>query len=154
MCTTYTIEPIAPRTIDRAFPVAQVVAPGVSRQEWRRVCQSCFLPSGQLDQEPRERIVVAVNSDGYVKGLCVYTPRDHPAYGRMLDVPFLVPASAADNLGVATALSEFLQAECKKFDASCIRYWAMDADTWTRRGDAEYIARSDHGLTAPFRRPI
>ena len=150
MSTTYTIEPIGPRTIDKAYAVARIAAPGVSQLEWRQVCQSYFLSRGRLDQQqPRERIIVAVNSADYVKGLCVYTPRNHPAYGRMLDVPFLVTASAADNSAVATALLDFLQAECKQLDASCIRFWSMDADTWVRRQDAEHIARSDHGRITP-----
>ena len=94
-------------------------------------------------------MIVALNGAAYVKGLCVYTPRGHAAYTRVLDVPFFVTASAADNVGVAAALFAFLQAECKRYDISCIRFWTMDAETWARRQDPEHIARSDHGWIVP-----
>jgi hypothetical protein len=149
MSANYVIEPIRPRTMDKAYALARAMAPGVSRLAWRQVCQSCHLLRDRPDQKPNERIIVALNLAAYVKGLCVYTPRNHPAYGRMLDVPFFVTASAADNAGVAAALFEFLRAECERYDASCIRLWAMDADTWAQRQDSEHIARSDHGRIIP-----
>jgi hypothetical protein len=145
---TYTIEPIGPRTIDRAYPLAQAVIPALSQHEWRQCCHANGLSS--LDPEAEsEEIVVAQNADGYVKGLCVYTIRDHASYGRLVDVPLFVAASATDGEGVTAELLDFLRIKCDRSVCSGIRFWAMDTETWSRRLRPEHIARTDHGLFLP-----
>jgi hypothetical protein len=143
----YTIELIAPRTIDKAYPLAKVMAPNLLQLEWREFCQSC--DSSDAGRWEEERVVVALNVNDYVKGLCVYAVRAHSTYGRVVDVPFLVAASAADAEGVAAALVEFLGAKCDECVCSGIRFWTMDADTWARRSKPEHIASSDHGFFLP-----
>ena len=145
---TYTIEPIGPRTIDRGYPLAQAVIPTLSQDEWRQICHANGLPSFDPEAESEE-IVVAQNADGYVKGLCVYTIRDHASYGRLVDVPLFVAASAADGEGVTAELLDFLRIKCDRSVCSGIRFWAMDTETWSRRLRPEHIARTDHGLFLP-----
>jgi hypothetical protein len=147
MHRTYTIEPIGPRTIDKAYPLAKVIAPDLLQLGWRQFCQSCELSNARLGGE--ERIVVALNAKTYVKGLCIYAIRGHATYGQVLDVPFFVTASAADGEGVASALVDFLRVKCNESVCSGIRFWTMNADTWARRSAPEHIARSDHGLFMP-----
>jgi hypothetical protein len=144
----YTIEPIGPQTIDRAYPLAQVVIPALSQHEWRQCCPSSGLSSFDPEAE-REEIVVARNAEGYVKGLCIYAIRDHMTYGRVVDVPLFVAASAADSKGVTAKLLDFLGTKCDRSVCSGVRFWAMDAETWTRRLRPEHIARTDHGLFVP-----
>jgi hypothetical protein len=144
----YTIEPIGPRSIDKAYPLARVIAPRLLQLEWRQLCQSCD-SSDAGDAGQGERIVVALNAKNYVKGLCVYAVRDHSTYGRVVDVPFLVAASAGDGEGVAAALVDFLRAKCDECVCSGIRFWTMDADSWARRSKPEHIASSDHGFFLP-----
>jgi len=145
---TYTIEPIGPRTIDRAYPLAQTVVPALSQHEWRQCCHLNGLSSFDPEAE-REEIVVARNADGYVKGLCVYAIRDHASYGRVVDVPLFVAASAADGEGVTAELLDFLRTKCDRSVCSGIRFWAMDTEMWGRRLRPEDIARTDHGLFLP-----
>ncbi len=147
MRNAYAIEPIGPRTIDKAYPLAKVIAPDLLQLEWRQFCQSSS--EARFDAPEAERIVVALNAKAYVKGLCLYVIRDHTTYGRVLDVPFLVTASAADGEGVAAALVEFLRAKCDERICSGIRFWTMNSETWSRRMKPELIAGSDHGLFMP-----
>jgi|SRR5579883_1171312 len=149
MYTSYTIEPVMPRTIDKTYPLVKVIAPGLLQREWRQLCQSCGSSSTQAGPAETERIVVALNAKGYVKGFCIYAIRDHATYGRVLDVPFFVTASVADGEGVASALIDYLRAQCDATVCSGIRFWTMSADTWSRRLKPEQIARTDHGLFMP-----
>lgn len=145
---TYAIEPIGPRTIDRAYPLAQAVIPALSQHEWRQCSRANRLSSFDPKAESEE-IVVAQNADGYLKGLCVYAIRDHASYGRVVDVPLFVTASAADGEGVTAELLDFLRTICDRFVCSGIRFWAMNAETWSRRLRPEHIARTDHGRFVP-----
>jgi hypothetical protein len=144
---SYAIEPIGPGTIEKAYPLAKVMAPDLLQLEWRQLCQSPA--NARVDTEETERIVVAVNAKTYVKGLCVYAIRNHATYGRVLDVPFVVTASAADGEGVASALVDYLRGRCNESVCSGIRFWTMNADTWSRRLKHEHIASSDHGFFLP-----
>jgi hypothetical protein len=144
----YTIEAIGPRSIDKAFPLAKVIAPGLLQLEWRQLCQSCE-SSNVGDAGEGERIVVALNAETYVKGLCLYAIRDHVTYGRVLDVPFIVTASAADGEGVSAALVDFLIDKCDECVCSGVRFWTMNSETWARRLNSEHIASSDHGVFLP-----
>lgn len=97
----------------------------------------------------REEVIVARNAKGYVKGLCVYAIREHATYGRLIDVPFFIASSAADNEGVTKELINFLRGKCDQSVCSGIRFWTMDRETWVRRLRSDHIARSDHGLFLP-----
>jgi hypothetical protein len=137
---SYTIKPIAKEGVDRAFPLMRAVAPDLSLQEWRQYCR---------DGGAKEETVVAINSTGYVKGLCIFSVRDHMGYGRLLDVPLFVVASAADADGVGGELLRFLEATRDGEACSGVRFWTMGADTWDRRLSPEDIRRTDHGVYLP-----
>jgi hypothetical protein len=150
MLGTYIIEPIDSKTLDRAYPLAKAVIPTLPQHEWRQLCQSGdFLTARPETIGEGEAIVTARNAKGYVKGLCVYAIRRHATYGRLVDVPLFVAASAADGEGVALELLNFLCAKCDAFVCSGIRFWAMDPEAWGRRLKPDHIARSDHGLFMP-----
>lgn len=150
MSTSYVIESIGPKTIDRAYPLAKVVGPAPTLHEWREFCGSVASPRIRNESpDDREEIVVALNMSRYVKGLCIYAIRDHWTYGRLLDVPFFVAASAADAEGVGGELVRFIQAKCDQSVCSGIRFWTMGPETWRRRLNAEDIRRTDHGLFMP-----
>ena len=53
----YTIEPIGPRTIDRAYPLAQAVIPALSQHEWRQCCHSNGLSSFDPEAESEEIVL-------------------------------------------------------------------------------------------------
>jgi hypothetical protein len=150
MLTSYSIAPISPETLDRAYPLLRAVAPTLAQEEWRQHCRK--LTTRLADKDPangREEIVVAVNSQGYVKGLCLYSIRDHWIYGRLLGVPIFVVASAADAEGVSAALLRFLQGKCDRLVCSGVRFWMMADQIWDRRLNEEDIRRADHGIFTP-----
>jgi hypothetical protein len=149
MDRSYAIEPVGPRTTDKAYSLAQIIAPELSQPEWRQLCQSCETSNAPSDEVQREQILVALNAEAYVKGLCIYAVRKHATYGRVLDVPVFITASAADGEGVAAALINFLKAKGDQSVCSGIRFWRTTRETWRHRLKVENIARSDHGLFMP-----
>jgi hypothetical protein len=150
---SYIVEPIGPRTIDHAYPLARACGYAPTLGQWRAFCQS--LESAPLRDEAAgnnsERAVVARNPQGYVKGLCVYSIKEHLPYGRLLDVPIFIVASAADGEGVATELAAVLLSRCDWSVCSGIRFWPIGSDSWKSRQTPEAIARADHRL---FMRPL
>jgi hypothetical protein len=148
--SSYSITPLAPDAADRAYPLIRAVAPDMGLHEWRRFCQNVASPLGSRARAgEREEAVLATNSRGYAKGLCIYSIRDHWFYGRLLDVPIFVAASAADATGVAADLLQFLQTARDRTGCSGVRFWAMSGDSWARRLDEDEIRRTDHGFYMP-----
>ncbi|HLW92515.1 MAG TPA: hypothetical protein VKS78_14615 [Roseiarcus sp.] len=150
MSTSYVIEPIDSKTIDQAYPLVRATGPAPLLDEWRQLCRSFDWPSIDHDVKgDREEIIVARNAQGYVKGLCVYSVRAHSTYGRVVDVPFFVVASAADGEGVAAELLNFLRSKCDESVCSGIRFWDASPDAWGKRLNPEQIRKTDHGLFMP-----
>jgi hypothetical protein len=150
MSASYVIEPISEKTIDRAYPLAKVIGPAFTLNEWREFCRAVELPRVRSEAPvDSEEIAVALNAQGYVKGLCIYSIRDHTTYGRLLDVSFFVAASAGDGEGVAAEVLDFLRSKCDQSVCSGIRFWTVGPDTWDRRLDPDHIRRTDHGVFMP-----
>jgi hypothetical protein len=93
-----------------------------------------------------ERAIVARNERGYVKGLCIYSVRDHFPYGRLLDIPVLIVASAADPQGVAAEFADYFRLECSRSRCSGIRLWTMLPNGLARRSTEEDFNRRDEGI--------
>jgi hypothetical protein len=149
MSATYIVEPIGQKTIDRAYPLVKPVMPRMLLHEWRQFCHSLELSRAPPIAAEREEVIIARNADNYVKGLCVYVVRDHTTYGRLIDVPFFVAASAADGEGVTLDLLDYLRAKCDSDICSGIRFWKVGPETWAHRLKPDHVARSDHGLFMP-----
>jgi len=142
----YALKPMTAEMADRVYPLIRGVAPGLALEEWR-ACAGAF--AGGEPEVGRETAVLAMNSAGYVKGVCIYAIRSHAAYGRLLDVPVFVIASAADAERVGAALLAALQAARETSACSGVRFWTMGPQTWTRRLDEDDIGRTDHGVFLP-----
>jgi len=149
MSASYIVEPIGQKTIDRAYPLVKAVMPAMLLHEWRQFCHSLELSRPHPAAAEHEEVVVARNAENYVKGLCIYAVRDHTTYGRLIDVPFFVTASAADGEGVTLDLLDYLRTKCDGEVCSGIRFWKVSAETWAHRVQPDRIARSDHGLFMP-----
>jgi hypothetical protein len=152
MSAPYIVEPIGPRTMDRAYPLAKASGCTLTLSEWQAFCRS-LRPAPFCDQAAgdSERALVARNFEGYVKGLCFYSITDDSPYGRLLDVPIFVVASAADAEGVATELARALASKCDRSVSSGIRFWPVSPNSWTRRQTPEAVRRADLRL---FLRPL
>lgn len=73
---------------------------------------------------------MARNAEGYVKGVCIYAVRDHATYGRLIDVPLFIVASAADGEGMTAVLLNFLRDKCDQSVCSGIQFWTLDREAW------------------------
>jgi hypothetical protein len=142
MRASYAVEPIGPRTTDRAYTLARVGGLAPSLEEWREFCRSVKSPTVR---DGEERVVVVRNEREYIKGLCIYSIRNHFLYGRMLDVPVLIVASAADPEGVAIELAGFFRSECKRSNCLGVRFWTTQAISWARRSSLEDLNQTDQG---------
>jgi hypothetical protein len=140
MSASYTIKPIAADSIDRAYSLIRAVAPDLSLHEWRQFCRN---------RAEEEETILALNASGYVKGLCIFSVREHGRYGRLLDAPVFVVASAADAEGVGAELLRCLEETRERRACSGVRLWTMGADAWDRRLSPDDIGRSDHGIILP-----
>ncbi len=149
MSRTYVVEPIGPETIARAYPLVRAVVADVAEHEWEQITRPDDVGRIRPATDEREEVIVARNAEGYVKGLCMYAVRDHATYGRLIDVPLFIIASAADAEGVAAVLIHFLRAKCDQSVCSGIRFWTLDREAWAHRLSPNHIARSDHGLFLP-----
>ena len=150
MSRSYLVEPIGPETIARAYPLIRAVVPDVAEHEWVQIAGPHGVGGGRpATVGEREEVIVARNSEGYVKGLCIYAVRDHATCGRLIDVPFFIVASAADGEGVTAVLIHFLRGKCDQVICSGIRFWTLDREAWAQRLSSNHIARSDHGLFLP-----
>ncbi len=136
MRTSYAIEAIGPRTIDRVYPLAAALGFARTLYEWRSFCRSLRSPPVGQGAD-RELTVIARNERAYVKGLCIYSIRSHSAHGRLLDVSVFAVASAADEGGVATELISFLRSECKKWACAGFRFRRGRLAPWGRQLTSE-----------------
>ncbi len=143
MSATYIIEPIGPRTMDRAYPLARVMSFAQSLEEWREFCISARSPAVR---NYRGRVVVASNESGFVKGVCIYSIRDHFLYGRVLDVPILIVASAADPIGVALDFVSFFRSECGRSNCSGVRFWTTRPETSIPSSPGEGFSPAGEGV--------
>ena len=123
----YALKPLTPDVAGRIYPLIRGVAPALTPEAWRAYATT--LTAGPPDAE-REEALVAVNPGGYVKGLSIFAVRGHWRYGRLLDAPVFVVASAA---------------------RACagVRIWTMGPATWDRRLSADDVRRTDHGVFLP-----
>jgi len=152
MSPVYIVEPVGPQTIDRAYPLARALDCALTLSEWRAFCQSLgSVPLRGETAGDSEHAIVALDSRGYVKGLCVHLIRDDPSYGVLIDVPIFVVASAADAEGVAGDLAGVLLSKCNRSDCSGIRFWPIRPDSWKRWRTPEAAERTRSRL---FLRPL
>ena len=149
---SYIVEPIGPRTIDRAYPLARACGWPLTLLEWQAFCRSLRSATAR-DEAVGDggRALVARNAQGYVKGLCIYSTRDDSPHGRLLDVPIFVVVSAVDPQSVAAQLVGALRSECERSECSGIRFWPMRPDAWMGQQSPEAVGRTDHQL---FLRPL
>jgi hypothetical protein len=146
----YSVRPITHKAVDRTYPLMRAVAPVLGLREWRQFCQNIESPlNGREQTGEKEEAILAINSRGYIKGLCIYAIREHWFYGRLLDVPIFVVASAADATGVGAELLQFLQVTRDNAGCAGVRFWTRGGESWDRRLNKEDIRRTDHGIFMP-----
>ncbi|UIY30087.1 hypothetical protein LZK73_04930 [Neorhizobium galegae] len=105
METDYDVGVLDAADVYRAFAVVQLVMSGLDLQTWERLTASASL---------RRNWLAVTDARGYVRGLCHVFAREHPVYGRQLEIPVFASIGLVDNQGVAKRLS---------ISPSCARNW-------------------------------
>lgn len=141
MSSVYQISRITNRQIDPAYVLAQAMVPMLDLETWRIFCR--FVLNGQDHQDERDEILVATNPPGYVQGLAICAVRQHPVYGRIVDVSVFVVASVGDDAGVAALLLDRLKALARTEGCKGLRVWTWGQDPWSRALDDSEVHRFD-----------
>ncbi|PZM10032.1 hypothetical protein [Rhizobium tubonense] len=141
---TYDVIQIGPAEVDHAFLLIEPVSSHLGLTAWRDFCS-------QLDRRASnaphlEQVWIAVNPLGRTQGLALSKLGDDPAYGRTLDVPIFVVASAADESGVSGALIVKLGRVAEERECRSIRFWTVGRDSWSRCMQASDYQRWNHGV--------
>lgn len=142
METSYSVELLDDKDIEKSFLVVEPAARSLNLDNWRSFC-------GDVDGPVRSgdaNVWVVTSRSRVVRGVAVGRVRDHPVLGRILDVPFFTMASAADERGIARALTDYLRPLAKEARCSSIRFWAMSEQNWERMDRTEDIDRYDSGI--------
>ncbi|GES47366.1 hypothetical protein RsS62_66180 [Rhizobium dioscoreae] len=137
MAGTYVIAALRPDQIVQAYPLVQAAVPNLDMVAWRRMAS---------DANRHDEILAAVNPRGYIQGLSIYRLCHHPAVGRLLDVTFLIVASAADERGIAQTLFASIRSRARELKCNQIRFWNQNPGNWEQMHNEERVYRLDHGL--------
>ena len=129
MCPGYRVGPIRPGQIDLAYVLVNRIAPLVALDAWRSYCRDSIGRAADPGIGPA--ITLATNIPGYVHGLAVWTPLDHIAHGRLLDVSLFAVISAADEAGVARDLMTHLAACAEAKGCRGLRIWLSGEAPWS-----------------------
>jgi hypothetical protein len=141
---TYEVATIGLAEADRAFPLVAFAADSLSLAAWQDFC-SQLGPTSRRPPRP-EQVWIVRNPAGRIQGLALSKLGDDPTYGRMLDVPIFVVASAADESGVSGALIGRLRHLAEDSGCKSIRFWTVGGDSWGRHMQASDYQRWDHGV--------
>lgn len=151
------ISPIDPAEVDQSFVLAQLAAPDLDRETWRRLCAGMEIPGSQpfppamppVGGEPRQ-IWVARDRNGYLRALCVFRPVSRTFSGLTLDVEMLVVASTANPKGAVQDIIAALQMLALRWNCSSVRITTGADDTQLRRYLAPFSESADHILSVPI----
>jgi hypothetical protein len=105
----------------------------VKRAEWASFCKRVIEWRGATGLH--DDVIVAVDADGHVKGLFVSELIQSLLFGRVLDVPMFITASAGDEDGVVLELLEAAKAKARQANCSDIRIWTQGGESWMRATD-------------------
>ncbi len=107
MSSAYQVSDMTVAQVDRAYPLVDASEVISDLPHWRGFCRRIIKANG--DGNTTERLLVCVNTLGYLKGVCLAIFRQSEN-GPILDVPLHVVATVLDEEGVREALRDRLQA--------------------------------------------
>jgi hypothetical protein len=144
MSSAYTVRPITEGQIDLAYILIDASGKAVPEFNWRTFCRGVIAGRGKADAD--SEVHVALDGEGHVRGLCVTEIIDSPLFGRMVQVPLFLTASAGDEDGVIVELVNV--ARMLGRDAGCtdIRIWAAGGKSWLRATAKSPVVSRYEGL--------
>lgn len=103
MTRAFIVKPLQRNSIDRAFPVAAMMAPGLSLDQWRDFCAE-FLPQTDGAAHPARGILAVESGRGYVHGLCCYSVLPTLEHGPTFAIERSIAVDIVDQTGAERAL--------------------------------------------------
>lgn len=142
--SAYQINRLDVERIDQAYPLVTLLAPTLGLDSWRTLCGTV------MNRERVGEVIAATNPLGYIQGICVVALRNDAAIGRLLDVPFIVIASAADEAGVVADMLAYLKKLGRAEGCDNLRIWTTQEDSWGRCLHERDLRPWDHGFLLPL----
>jgi hypothetical protein len=121
----------------RAFAVVQLVMSGLDLQTWKRLTASASL---------RRDWLAVTDARGYIRGLCHVFAREHPVYGRQLEIPVFASVDLVDDQGVAKRLFEFAKLRAKRDGCEKVHFWSSASKDWDSLDTLRDAGPWDDGL--------
>jgi len=115
----YTIGALPTDKIDQAYPVAVLAFPGIQIDAWRLTCRPSPRPgdeAGELVAD--EPIMAAIDTRGYIHGLCRIEIAGANGTGLQLETTAFVVAAVLDVAGIAAAMLRALVELCRRRECS------------------------------------
>jgi len=102
MDTGFIAKPLTARQIDQAFPLVQVLAPGLGVDRWRAFARAVIPDDGP---RPAPTGIISIqNGNGYIHGLFSYARTQDLCHGTVLAVENVIVLDLFDMAGAALTL--------------------------------------------------
>lgn len=130
----YSVRPIAESDILPSQLLVEGGGIGVGLEEWRVFARRIIEWRGATGLN--DEVHVAVDDGGVIKGLAFSQAIQSLLFGRMLDAPVFLTASAADEDGVIMALLDKLSERARSSGCRQLRIWSPGGEAWRRVANA------------------
>jgi hypothetical protein len=144
MSLAYATRPITEDQIDLAYMLVDAAGHDLKLADWRSFCNRVIEWRGATGLH--DDVIVAADADGHVKGLFVSEMIQSLLFGRVLDVPVFITASAGDEDGVVIELLEAAKVKAREANCSDIRIWTQGGESWLRATDKAPVAARYRGV--------
>lgn len=144
MSYAYSTRLLTEDQIDLAYLLVEAAGCGVSRTDWQGFCNRVIEWRGASGLH--DDVFVATDALGHVKGLFVTEMVQSLLFGRVLDVPLFIIASAGDEEGIILDLVDAAKAKAREVNCSDIRIWTQGSQSWVRVTEEALVTSQYLGL--------
>jgi hypothetical protein len=138
MPASYHVHPIGTEEIDFCHLLLAAAGHDLTEARWREFAKRLIEWRGATGLH--DEIYVATDAHNRVRGLAVVQVVPSLLFGRMLDVPVFVTASAGDEDGVVQCLLDAVEDKARNAACAELRVWSQGGQEWKRAtagGNAE-----------------
>ncbi|GGF43649.1 hypothetical protein GCM10011611_57570 [Aliidongia dinghuensis] len=138
--------PLQPREVGQAFPLVQLLLPGVDRRHWEQFARRFLRRSG------RRGILTVRDRWGHIRGLAIFR-REIDMAGPILDADPVLVVDLLDASEVALTLIRALELRAREIDCVEIRMNLAEGTerSWPMLAGTAHL-ETRRRLTAPVRR--
>lgn len=140
----YSVRPITEADILPSQLLVERGGVGVTAEEWQIFARRIIEWRGATGLH--DEVHVALDQGGIIKGLAVSQAIQSLLYGRTLDAPVFLTASATDEDGVIAALLDILSERARASGCRQTRIWSPGGQAWRRVAETAKGAMTFEGL--------